>query len=89
MLDGDWALVGNKTGATRLGFSLILKFFEQEARFPRHVGELPKAAVDYVAGQVKVDPALLVNYDWSGRSIERYRAQIREVLGFRESTRGG
>ena len=66
---------------------MILKFFEQEARFPRHVGELPKAAVDYVAGQVKVDPALPVDYDWSGRSIERHRAQIREILGFRESTR--
>ena len=58
LLDGDWRLVGNKTGATRLGFSLILKFFAIEARFPRHAGEVPKAAVDYVAGQVKVDPAL-------------------------------
>jgi hypothetical protein len=37
---------------------LILKFFAIEARFPRHAGEVPKAAVDYVAGQVKVDPAL-------------------------------
>ncbi|MEV0972115.1 DUF4158 domain-containing protein [Microtetraspora glauca] len=65
----------------------MLKFFEQEGRFPRHVGELPKAAVDYVAGQVKVEPALLAEYDWSGRSIERHRAQMREALGFRESTR--
>ncbi|MFB4319894.1 DUF4158 domain-containing protein [Actinomadura sp. 21ATH] len=87
LLDGDWELVGNKTGATRLGFGLLLKFFELEGRFPRHVGELPKAAVDYVAGQVKVDPALLAEYDWSGRSIERHRAQVREALGFRESTR--
>jgi hypothetical protein len=51
------------------------------------VGELPKAAVDYVAGQVKVEPALLAEYDWSGRSIERHRAQVRDALGFRESTR--
>ena len=87
LLDGDWELVGNKTGATRLGFGLMLKFFEQEGRFPRHVGELPKAAVDYVAGQVKVEPALLAEYDWSGRSIERHRAQVRDALGFRESTR--
>ncbi|WP_067817657.1 DUF4158 domain-containing protein [Actinomadura kijaniata] len=84
LLDGDWDLVGNKTGATRLGFGLLLKFFEQEGRFPRHVGELPKAAVDYVAGQVKVDAALLAEYDWSGRSIERHRAQVRQALGFRE-----
>lgn len=87
LLDGDWELVGNKTGATRLGFGLMLKFFEQEGRFPRHAGELPKAAVDYVAGQVKVESALLAEYDWSGRSIERHRAQVRDALGFRESTR--
>ena len=31
----DWTLVGNKTGAPRLGFALLLKFFEIEARFPR------------------------------------------------------
>ncbi|MFC3450615.1 hypothetical protein [Amycolatopsis speibonae] len=30
----DWSLVGNKTGATRLGFAVLLKFFEIEARFP-------------------------------------------------------
>lgn len=33
MLDHGWRLVGNKTGVTRLGFSLLLKFFEIEARF--------------------------------------------------------
>jgi len=87
LLDGDWELVGNKTSATRLGFSLILKFFEQEARFPRHAGEVPKAAVDYVAGQVKVDPELFAGYKWAGSTIEYHRRQIREALGFRESTR--
>ncbi|ASQ93570.1 hypothetical protein CGL27_11320 [Streptomyces sp. 11-1-2] len=30
LVDGDWDLVANKTGATRLGFSLLLKFFELE-----------------------------------------------------------
>ena len=30
----DLALVGNKTGATRLGFAVLLKFFESRARFP-------------------------------------------------------
>jgi hypothetical protein len=42
----DWRLVGNKSGATRLGFTLLLKFFEQEARFPRHAGEVPRPVVD-------------------------------------------
>jgi len=31
----DVELVANKTGPTRLGFGVLLKFFELEARFPR------------------------------------------------------
>jgi TnpA family transposase len=87
LVDDDWRLVGNKSGPTRLGFALLLKFFELEARFPRHAGELPPAAVDYVAGQVKVDRSEIAGYIWSGRTIEYHRAQIRDALGFREATR--
>ncbi|MEV4113148.1 DUF4158 domain-containing protein [Nonomuraea sp. NPDC049695] len=74
-------------GSDRLGFSLLLKFFELEGRFPRHAGEVPKAAVDCLAGQVKVEPELFGEYRWSGSTIEYHRAQVREALGFRESTR--
>jgi hypothetical protein len=41
LIGDDWQLVGNKTGATRLAFALILKFFEIEARFPRAADEFP------------------------------------------------
>jgi hypothetical protein len=86
LVDADWELVANKAGATRLGFALLLKFFELEAHFPRDRGELPRAAADYVAGQVGVAPAALAGYDWAGRSIKYQRARVREALGFREST---
>lgn len=86
--EADFGLIANKSGATRLGFALALKFFEQEARFPRHAGELPPAAVGFVAGQVKVDPATLAGYSWAGRTAEYHRAQIRAALGFREPTVG-
>ena len=59
-------LVAYKRGATRLGFALILKFFEIEARFPRHASEFPPAAVAYVARQVGVDPTELAGYEWVG-----------------------
>jgi hypothetical protein len=39
------ALLRNKSGATRLGFSLSLKFLLWKARFPRGRGELPDNAV--------------------------------------------
>jgi TnpA family transposase len=87
LIDDDWAAVANKSAATRLGFALLLKFFELEARFPRHAGELPPAAVEYVADQVRVPATAFVDYEWSGRTIEYHRAQIRSVHGFREATR--
>lgn len=33
LVDRDWELVANKTGATRLGFALLLKFFERNLAF--------------------------------------------------------
>jgi hypothetical protein len=80
------ALVGNKTGATWLGFALLPKHFELDARFPRHAGAVPAAAIDYMTEQVKVDPQLFAQYDWSGRSIKGHRAQVHTALGFREPT---
>jgi hypothetical protein len=81
-------LIGNKSGATRLGCALLLKFFEIEARFPRSTDEVPTQAVAYVSEQVKVDPAEFGSYDWSGRSIKYHRGQIREAFGFREFSCG-
>jgi len=86
LLDRDRRLVANKAGATRLGFALLLKFFELEARFPRAVGDLPPAVVEYVAAQVKVPAGALETYKWSGSTIEYHRSQIRAELGFREAT---
>ena len=86
LVEDDWRLVGNKTGATRLGFAVLLKFFELEARFPRGPGEVPSPAVRYLARQVGVEPALFARYDWEGRAIKYHRAQVREALGFREPT---
>jgi hypothetical protein len=35
LVEADRELIANKTGATRLGFTPLLKFFELEGRFPR------------------------------------------------------
>jgi len=42
---GDGELIANKTRPTRLGFALLLKYFQHDGRFPQHKGELPTAAV--------------------------------------------
>jgi TnpA family transposase len=84
LLADEQELVAGKRGATRLGFALLLKFYSYQGRFPRGRAELDAAAVEYVARQVKVEPSELGFYDWSGRTAEYHRAQIRRHLGFRE-----
>ncbi|MGW1758352.1 Tn3 family transposase [Streptomyces mirabilis] len=84
LVDGDWDLVANKTGPTRLGFCLMLKFFEMEGRFPEFIEEFPQPAVEYVAGLVKVPATEFAKYDLAG--AKRHRKQIREALKFRPAT---
>jgi TnpA family transposase len=78
--------IGNKSGPTRLGFAVLLKFFQHEGHFPRQAAEVPRGIVDYLAQQVDVEPETWAQYDWKGRSIEYHRAQIRQYLGFREAS---
>src|SRR6266496_4009597 len=82
----DRALLGNKTGVTRLGFAVLLKFFRREGRFPQYKNEVPALVVTYLSTQVGVDASAYMQYAWQGRTIEYHRAQIREALGFRESS---
>jgi len=86
LVEGDWKLIANKTGVTRLGFAVMVKFYEIEGRFPAYPEEVPRAAVGYIASLVKVDPALFAKYSWRGRTIEYHRAQIRRAYGTRPAT---
>jgi Resolvase, N terminal domain/Domain of unknown function (DUF4158) len=82
LLDGDRALVAGKRGATRLGFALLLKFYTCHGRFPNGPDELREEAVEFVARQIHVAPGELPTCEWSGRTIEYHRAQIRQPLAF-------
>src|SRR5215216_5495169 len=79
-------LLANKTGATRLGFAVLLKAFTLEGRFPRQKYDVPGVVVIHLANQVNVPADVYPGYEWSGRTIEYHRAQIREFLGFGEVT---
>jgi hypothetical protein len=73
----------NKTGATRLGFSVILKFVVWEGRFPRGRSEVPDNAAAHVARQVGVPAGELGSYDWGGvkvRPCEQRRRRTPDLL---------
>ena len=86
LLPHELALVANKTGPTRLGFAVLLKFFGYAGRFPADQHEVPAALVGHLARQVEVPTAAWLAYAWRGRTIEYHRAQIRAALGFRAAT---
>lgn len=50
--------------------------------------DLSDAVIEFVARQVDVDASDLGFYEWSGRTIEYHRNQIRAHLGFRVATIG-
>jgi TnpA family transposase len=79
-------LLGNKSGASRLGFAVLLKFFQTQGRFPRMAQEISQPAIEFVAEQVGVPATEWGAYDWQGRSIKYHRAEIRTHFGFREAT---
>jgi len=86
LLPSEAALLANKAGPTRLGFAVLLKFFQYAARFPLSMREVPATAVAYIARQVGVPAEEFLRYDWEGRAVKYHRAQIRAFLGFREPT---
>jgi TnpA family transposase len=86
LLPQDMDLLANKTGSTRLGFAVLLKYFQYEARFPIAKQDVPKPILTYLANQLNLAPELYLQYDWTGRTITYHRAQIREHFAFRETT---
>src|SRR5262245_30536844 len=86
LLPGEKPWRANKAGLTRLGFAVLLKFFQHEGRFPQQPQEIPEIVVAFLARQVGVEPTVWPQYRWQGRTIEYQRAQIRKRLGFREAT---
>lgn len=81
--DDELALLDHRTGSSRLGFAVLLKFFQLEGRFPRSRREVPADGVQYLAKQLAIAPELFGEFDLTGRSSERVRGQIRTLRGFR------
>ncbi|MDX9806776.1 MAG: Tn3 family transposase, partial [bacterium] len=82
----DFELIGNKTGATRLGFSILLKFFQVEACFPVSKTEIPLNVLNFIVKQLRTERSCFKGYNLNDRNSRYHKARIREYFGFREST---
>jgi TnpA family transposase len=79
-------LLKNKTGATRLGFAVMLKVFQNELKFPNSKSEVPKTIVKFISKQVDVNFERFSEYNWDidNRTINHHRKQIRKFFDYKE-----
>jgi len=80
------SLARGKRRPLKLGYIVLLKFFQFQGRFPKSPQEVPRRVVKHIASQLEIDPTSWRQYDWRGRTIKYHRAEIRKLLGFREAT---
>ena len=83
LLPSELNLVSSKVGANQIGFAVLLKYFQNFARFPDSPKEIPDKIISYIAQQLQIPPTSYSDYDWQGRSITNHRAAIRKLFGFR------
>lgn len=79
-------LLANRTPHGRFGFAVLLKFFQVNGRFPEHPGEIGKEALLSISEQLELPVQTFTELDWEGRTIKRFRAEIRQQCGFRGVT---
>jgi TnpA family transposase len=80
-------LIGDsKTDHNLLGAACLLKYFQQEGRFPAQKQDIPPIVIVHLAQQLGVAPEKIIPYDWEGRTIKAHRAAIRTFLGVHEAT---
>jgi hypothetical protein len=82
----DRALILTKHHSNRLSFAVLLAFFRERGRFPRRPAEIDRAVVNEIIAELGLVTPADFKFAFSGRSTERHRAEIRDLLGFREAT---
>ena len=75
-------LIRKKRGINRLGFALLLKFFQLKRRFPEKRSEIPRVVRAFVAEQLGLDESRYEEYDWSSRAFKYHRVEIRQLYDF-------
>jgi hypothetical protein len=81
--DDERALLGNKAGATRLRFAVLLKAFQFDGRFPERPEDVAAQVVAHLAQQTGVPAQAYAEGEWSERTQRHQHAQIRQHCGFR------
>lgn len=80
-------LLKGRTGPTRLGFAVLMKFFQIEGRFPETSREVPKEVVKFIADQLELSHKAWREYPWGKRTATYHRDDIREFFDYRKGSK--
>jgi hypothetical protein len=80
LLPSEAALLANKTGPTRLGFAVLLKFFQYAARFPLSMQQVPATAVASIGKDSPLATCIAATPATDVRSEDHRSALDRKVL---------
>jgi hypothetical protein len=76
-------LLPGRTDSGRLGFAILLKFFQFQGFFPDSQKGIPHEIAVYLAHATNSAVADLDVYEWDGRTGQRHRKKILGFLGLR------
>jgi len=82
----DHTVIAAKYQSGRLSFAILLLFFRANGRFPRLANEISPGTIEALARALEVDGQTPEAFIGTTRTLERHRAEIRALFGFREVT---
>lgn len=65
---------------------MLLKYFQLEGHYPKHIKYVDLQMLNCIANQLYISPLLIKDFDFEGRTTERFRQEIRHLLGYRKAT---
>ena len=61
------------TAKNKLGFAILLKYFQLESHYPKHIKFVHPLMLNSIANQLHVSPKCVGSFDWEGRSTKRFQ----------------
>jgi hypothetical protein len=65
---------------------VLLKYFQLENHYPKHAKFIDALMLKTISNQLNISISEIDQFDWEGSSTERFRQEIRKLLGYRKVT---
>lgn len=82
LTETEMDLLPGRSSVNTLGFSILLKYLQNEGHFPEKKSRIPKMIILFMAEQLSLDPGDFERFRWNGREHKRQKAEIRKFCGY-------